>query len=147
MAARCLDTLHDFCHVHRDGPGGNAEFPGAGDDPGHAGAPDLILAGQAVDVRAGPAYPAPFNHRDLLAGLREVPGKVFATLATTDDDCIILFGSGHRDLHNQAPTAGRNLVSGHSENAFHIEDGARERPNTRQPDSSRHVYTKRAGCE
>lgn len=98
-------ALHDLCHVHRDGPGNNAEFPGTCGDAGYAGAPYLVLAGQAVDIRAGPADPAPFNHRDLLAGLREVPCKVFSALSTADDNCIILFGTGHRDLHNQARTA------------------------------------------
>ena len=94
-------ALHDLVHVDRNGAGDNAEFPGAGDDPDDARAPDLVLAGQAVDVRAGAADPAPFDHGHLAAGLRQVPGKVFAAFSAADDDCVVLFRSGHCHLHSR----------------------------------------------
>ena len=55
------------------------------------GAPDLILAGETIDVRARSANPPPLNDRGLLAGLRQMPGEEFPALTATDNDVPIVF--------------------------------------------------------
>ena len=60
-------ALKDLLHVDRYRAGGHAELAGAGYDPGDPGAPDFILAGKAIDVGAGTANPAAFDHRGPLS--------------------------------------------------------------------------------
>src|SRR5579864_9160338 len=76
----------------------DAEFSGASHHPGDACAPDLVLAGQAVDVRTGAADPAAFDYSRFLTGLRQAPSKVFAALAATDDNHVVSLGLRHRRL-------------------------------------------------
>jgi hypothetical protein len=55
------------------------------------GAPYLVLAGKAIDVRARASDPAPFDNCRFLPGLCQVPGKVFSALAAADDNVLVHF--------------------------------------------------------
>lgn len=55
----------------------------------HLSAPNLILAGKTVDVRARTADPAPLNDKRCLPGLRQMLGQVFSALAASDDDVLV----------------------------------------------------------
>jgi hypothetical protein len=66
------------------------------------GAPDLILAGETIDVRARSANPPPLNDRGLLAGSRQMPGEEFPALAAADDDIPIVFCTHGNTLSKQA---------------------------------------------
>src|SRR6266508_3914444 len=61
-------------------------------------APDLVLAGEAVDIRAGAADPAAFHHGRPAPGVRHVPGQILAALATAKDEDIKPFRLGHAYL-------------------------------------------------
>jgi hypothetical protein len=54
------------------------------------GAPDFVLAGKTIDIRAGATDPPPLDDYRLLAGLRQMPGKVFSAFAAPDDDILII---------------------------------------------------------
>jgi hypothetical protein len=58
-------------------------------------APDLVLAGQAVDVRAGAANPPALDDGHPLPGLRQVPGDILPRFAAAQDNPIIAFRFGH----------------------------------------------------
>jgi len=77
-------------HVDRRGMSQAPEFARVVNKICNFGAPDFVLAGETVDVGAGAPNPAPFDDGGLLAGLGQMPGKVFPTLATTDDDIFIV---------------------------------------------------------
>src|SRR6185437_2845804 len=85
----------NLLHVDRYRAGGYAELFGAGDDPGDPGAPDFVLAGEAVDVGTGAANPAAFDNGGLLPRLGKMPGKIFATFATADDNGVVPLRFGH----------------------------------------------------
>src|SRR5262245_49183930 len=56
----------------------------------HLGAPDFVLGGQAVDVRAGAADPAALDDRHAAAGVRQVPGQELPSRAAAEDEDVIL---------------------------------------------------------
>ena len=88
---------HNRLHVDRDRAGRNAIFPGTDNAMSNARAPDLVLAGQAVDIGTRAPDPAPLDDGYLLAGLRQIPGEVFTTLAATDHDGVVALRF-HRQL-------------------------------------------------
>src|SRR5262249_55955245 len=59
------------------------------------GTPDLVLAGQTIDVWAGATDPSPFYDGGPVPGLGQVPGQVFATLTTAQDEGFIVFWLTH----------------------------------------------------
>ena len=61
-------ALAHLGHVNRDGARHDPELRGMVQQVGDFRAPDLVLAGQAVDVRAGPADPAALDDRDAAPG-------------------------------------------------------------------------------
>src|SRR5262249_3977566 len=82
-------------HVDRDRARREAELRGVVDQIRDLGAPDLVLAREAVDVRASAADPSALHDGSPVAGSSEVPGHVLAALAATEDEDLILFGSRH----------------------------------------------------
>lgn len=53
---------------------------------GDFGAPDNVLAGKAIDIRARSADPSPFDDDVLLLGFAKMPGQALAGLAASDDE-------------------------------------------------------------
>jgi hypothetical protein len=62
-------ALQNLRHVDRYRAGCDAELFCARDDVGNVGAPDFILAGEAIDIRAGTTNPATLDYCRPLAGL------------------------------------------------------------------------------
>src|SRR5262249_3350097 len=60
--------------------------------------PDLVLAGQAVDVRAGAADPFPLHHGRPAPRLRKVPRQVFPALPAAQDEVVAVFALRHANL-------------------------------------------------
>jgi hypothetical protein len=60
----------------------------------HLGAPDLVLARQTVDVRAGAADPAALDYRDPVSGARHVPRQESAAIAAAQYQIFILLSHG-----------------------------------------------------
>jgi hypothetical protein len=54
-------------------------------------APDLVLAGEAVDVRTGPADPAALDDRHATPGARQVPGQQLAARSAAQHDVLVRF--------------------------------------------------------
>jgi hypothetical protein len=54
-------------------------------------APDFVLAGKTIDVRAGPPDPPPLDNHSVLSGLCQMPGKIFSAFAASDDEILINF--------------------------------------------------------
>jgi hypothetical protein len=88
----------DFHHIYRNGTRYRAEPVGMADEIGDLGAPDLVLAGQAVRVGAGAADQLAFDNGGALSGARQMPGEVFAGLAATEDQDVNPFRFRHRQL-------------------------------------------------
>jgi hypothetical protein len=55
------------------------------------GAPDFVLAGKTIDIRAGTPDPPPLDDYRLLSGLCQMPSKVFSAFSAPDDDILITF--------------------------------------------------------
>jgi hypothetical protein len=53
-------------------------------------APNFVLAGKTIDIRAGTPDPPSLDDYRLLSGLRQMPGKVFSAFAAPDDDILII---------------------------------------------------------
>src|SRR5713226_5162459 len=53
-------------------------------------APDFVLAGKTIDIRAGTTDPPPLDDYRLLSGLCQMPGKVFSAFAAPDDYILII---------------------------------------------------------
>ena len=70
-------ALAHLGHVHRDRARDDPELRGMVQQVGDFRAPDLVLAGQAVDVRTGPADPAALDDRNAASGVS--PGARPAT--------------------------------------------------------------------
>ena len=88
----------DFGHIHRNGRRHRAEPVGMADEIGDLGAPDLVLAGQAVRVGAGATDQLAFDNGGALSGARHMPGEEFAGLAATEDEDVNPFRFRHRQL-------------------------------------------------
>src|ERR1700756_4558217 len=54
-------------------------------------APDFVLAGKTIDIRAGPPNPPPLDNHRVLSGLCQMPGKVFSTFSAPDDEILTMF--------------------------------------------------------
>src|SRR5271169_6213938 len=54
-------------------------------------APDLVLAGEAVDVEAGAANPTALHHGSTPPGTLHVPGQIHAANSTAKDKGFNLF--------------------------------------------------------
>jgi hypothetical protein len=89
-------------HIDRSRSGRTPEFAGMVDEIRNFGAPDLILAGETIDVRARSANPPPLNDRGLSARSRRMPGEDFPALAATDNDVPIVFCTHVNTLSKQA---------------------------------------------
>src|SRR5262249_8030317 len=89
----------DLGHVHGDATGHGSEAGAIARQLGDLGAPDLVLAGQAIDVGAGATDPAPFHHGRAPAGLAEMPGDELAALAAADHERVVAFRFSHGCLH------------------------------------------------
>src|SRR3546814_20611289 len=99
----------NLLHVDRHLAGGYTEPSGAGDDPGHPGAPDFVLAGKTVDVGTGAADPTAFDHGGFLPGLSKMPGEIFAPFTAADDNGVVLFRFEHR--RSEERRVGKECVS------------------------------------
>jgi len=53
-------------------------------------APDFVLAGKTIDIRAGTPDPPPLDDYRWLSGLCQMPGKVFSAFAAPDYDILII---------------------------------------------------------
>jgi hypothetical protein len=53
------------------------------------GTPDFVLAGEAIDIRAGTADPASFDDSRSFSGLSQMPREIFPALAASDDEILI----------------------------------------------------------
>ena len=53
-------------------------------------APDFVLAGKTIDIRARTPDPPPLDDYRLLSGLCQMPGKVFSAFAAPDDDILMI---------------------------------------------------------
>src|SRR6185437_10696702 len=91
-------ALQDLRHIDRDRAGRDTELSGARDGFDDTGAPDFVLAWEAVDVRAGATDPTTFDYCRPLAGLCHVPREVLAAFAATDDNHVVSFRFRHRYL-------------------------------------------------
>jgi hypothetical protein len=67
-------------------------------------APDLVLAGKAIHIRARPADPTPFDHNRFLSRLCQMPCEVFSAFPTTNDDVLVIL-SGHLGVRSKAEMA------------------------------------------
>jgi hypothetical protein len=94
-------ALADFGHVDRDGTRHRAEPRGVACQIGDFRTPDLVLAGEAVDVGAGSADPSALHHGRTLPGFRHVPGQVLAALSTAEDEGFEPFRLRHGYLQGQ----------------------------------------------
>src|SRR5262249_27962292 len=68
------------------------------DQVGDPGAPDLVLAGQAVDVRAGAADPFPLHDGRPAPRAGQVPGQELAARTAAQDEDLIAWGLRHTSL-------------------------------------------------
>jgi hypothetical protein len=78
-------ALTDFGHVDRDGTRVRAEVCSVMHQVGDLRAPDLVLAGEAVDVRARAANPTALHHGGPSPRARHVPGQIHAAISTAKD--------------------------------------------------------------
>src|SRR5215469_1343110 len=79
------------------------------DEIGDLGAPDLVLAGKAVRVRARAANQFALNDRGAMTRLRGFPRQEFAGLATSQNNHVEMFGCWHRDLLDPSTTEPHRL--------------------------------------
>src|SRR5262249_52372824 len=88
-------ALANLGHINPDGSGHGAELRTIARHMRHLRAPNLVLAGHAVDIgTAAPTIPA--LHDDSLSpGLRHVPSQELATNSTTKDQDFIPFRLSH----------------------------------------------------
>src|SRR5216684_7596269 len=54
------------------------------------GAPNFVLAGKTIDIRAGTPDPPPLDDYRLLSRLCQMPGKGFSAFAAPDDYILII---------------------------------------------------------
>jgi hypothetical protein len=54
-------------------------------------APDFVLAGKTIDIRAGAPDPPPLDNHGAFAGLGQMPGEILAAFAAPDDEILIIF--------------------------------------------------------
>lgn len=54
------------------------------------GAPDFVLTGKTIDIRAGASDPPPLDDYGFFSGLCQMPGKVFSAFTAPDDDILII---------------------------------------------------------
>ena len=78
-------------HVDRDGARHDPELRGVVHQVGDFRAPDLVLAREAVDVRARPADPSALDDGNAAPGVRQVPGEELAALAAAKDEVFVRF--------------------------------------------------------
>src|SRR5580698_4956392 len=64
------------------------------------GTPDLILAGQTVDVGAGPADQLAFDDSGATARTCQMPGQKFAALPTANDEGFEVIFLRHGELRS-----------------------------------------------
>jgi hypothetical protein len=91
--------LSDFGHIDRDGTRHRAEPRGVMRQIRDFRAPDLVLAGEAVDVGTGAADPSSLHDGGASTGSRHVPGQVLAALSTAKDKRFKPFRLSHGYLH------------------------------------------------
>src|SRR5467141_141879 len=90
-ALTALDVLHaDGERIRLE-----AEFRATPRQRYHPCRMDQVLAGQARDVRAGPAEPPPFDHRGPMARLGHRPGEVLPRLSAPQNEDLELFNVRH----------------------------------------------------
>jgi hypothetical protein len=73
-------------------------------------APDFVLAGKTIDIRAGAPYPSSLYDYRLLSGLCQMPGKIFSAFAAPDDDVLILLHTHIAILSRGFTEAARILI-------------------------------------
>ena len=84
----------------------DAELRGVVHQVGDLRAPDLVLAGQAVDVGAGAADPAALDHGRAAPGSRHVPGQILAALPAAKDEGFEPFRLRHGYLLSSRTSSG-----------------------------------------
>jgi len=63
-------------------------------------APDFVLAGKTINIRAGTPDPPPLYDYRLLSGLGQLPGKVFSAFAAPDNYILIIVYAHIETLHH-----------------------------------------------
>ncbi len=94
LALSCQHSLH----VDGRGSRRDPKLIGVVNEIGYLRAPNLILAGQTVGVRAGAADPLAFDDCGSAPGFGRMPSEIFATFATTEDEHFKVFWLGHFQL-------------------------------------------------
>ena len=74
------------------------------------GAPDLVLAGQTIYVRARASDPAPLDNCCFFSRLCEVPGQILSAFATPDNDVSVVFRAHLEPLIPSAQAASALLL-------------------------------------
>ncbi len=97
-------ALADSGHVDGDVPGPRAVPRAIMYEVSDLGAPDLVLAGEAVDVGAGTADVSPLDHGCPMTRLRHVPGEKHAAISAAEDQRFKSFWLGHRHLRLRPKT-------------------------------------------
>ena len=82
-------------HVDRGRARDHPELRRVVNQVGDLRAPDFVLAGETVDVRAGAADPFAFHDGGPPPRSGQVPGQVLAALAAAQDEDFIPFRLGH----------------------------------------------------
>jgi hypothetical protein len=85
-------------HIDRPGSGYRPERRRAADQIGDLGAPDLVLAREAIGVGARAADQLAFHDGRPISGVGQVPGQMFARLATAEDEHVKPFRLSHEAL-------------------------------------------------
>src|SRR3954454_7933146 len=88
-------TLPHLLHIDGDGTGRDPELAGVTKEVCGIRTPDLILAGQAVDVRTGATNPPALDDGHPLPGLCQVPRQILPPFAAAQDNHVIAFRFGH----------------------------------------------------
>jgi hypothetical protein len=77
------------CHVRPGAGSDNPKFRCVMGEIRNFGAPDFVLAGETIDIRAGTPDPASFDDSRSLSGLSQMPSQIFPALAASDDEILV----------------------------------------------------------
>src|SRR6266852_4659844 len=83
-------------------------------------APDFVLAGKTIDIRAGTPDPPPLDDDRLLSGLCQMPGKVFSAFAAPDDDVLMILHTHNGVGHCSLPAGNSSKVARASMHALSV---------------------------
>src|SRR5216684_9040080 len=98
-------------HVRCGAAKGNSESGCVMHEIRNFSAPDFVLAGKTIDIRAGTPDPPSLDDHRLLSGLCQMPGKVFSAFTAPDDDILIILDSHVRSSHQPPSGSGCDRVA------------------------------------